>query len=606
MKKRNLFNKVVTAVAFSGIFIAGFPKIAFSSPTVSNVCKKDNTSDSKAYVFVSNNGQDIVVETNLDHDGVSRGAARNTLKNSHGFSDSDAQSVFVSLNDFTLSDINPCQPLASTETVTETEVVTPTPPATLTLTGTIRDFKEDHPDFESTTGNDRGLVTTELGLDKKPIYAHGDNTTRTTNGQTYFNQWYRDVDGVNLSKQHSIDLALQPDGTYKYQNNSFFPINGELWGNYRNNKNYHFTYELHTKFTYRGGETFTFSGDDDVFVYIDGKRVIDIGGVHTSQTDSVNLDSLGLTVGETYDLDFFFAERHYSQSNFTITTSIELETAANPDADDDNDGITNILEDFENETDSDGDGTPDYMDEDSDDNGIPDSDEVGVASDPSDSDSDNIPNFQDTDDDGNGIDDVDEIGSDSNNPTNTDGEDLPDFQDTDDDNDGINDVDEIGSDSSNPTDTDGDNTPDYHDEDSDDDGINDAVESNVDTDGDGTSDFQDYDSDNPDAATSEDVDNADYVGIPDSEEGENNSDNDGVPNFQDSDNDDDGIPDDDELIGDADGDGEPDTPDNLPDDDVDDDDIPNSEDPDSDGDDIPDKIEKATDGLEPYIENYAD
>ena len=56
-------------------------------------------------------------------------------------------------------------------------------------------------------------------------------------------------------------------------------------------------------------------------------RVIDIGGVHTSQTDSVSLDDLGLTVGETYDLVFFFAERHYSQSNFTITTSVALETA---------------------------------------------------------------------------------------------------------------------------------------------------------------------------------------------------------------------------------------------------------------------------------------
>jgi len=42
-------------------------------------------------------------------------------------------------------------------------------------------------------------------------------------------------------------------------------------------------------------------------------------------SQSVNLDTLGLTTGTTYGFDLFFAERHLTQSNFTITTSIELE-----------------------------------------------------------------------------------------------------------------------------------------------------------------------------------------------------------------------------------------------------------------------------------------
>ena len=228
---------------------------------------------------------------------------------------------------------------------------------TLILTGTIRDFKESHPDFESTIGTDKNIVTTELGSDGKPVYAHGSSGTLTTNGKENFDQWYNDVPGINQSKQYSIELTKQADGNYKYQNNQFFPINNELFGNYKDGKNYHFTYELHNQFTYKGGEVFTFSGDDDVWVYIDGKRVIDIGGVHTTQSQTVDLDTLGLTPGETYSFDFFFAERHYSQSNFTITTNIELNNPpiANKDIATVNILNTITIDALANDTDEDGD-----------------------------------------------------------------------------------------------------------------------------------------------------------------------------------------------------------------------------------------------------------
>ncbi len=201
---------------------------------------------------------------------------------------------------------------------------------TITLTGTIRDFKDSHPDFESLISVDPGIVEMTLGADKKPVYA-GLAGNPTTHGKIPFDQWYRDVPGVNLSKSHSIvlDNTITPDpAIYTFSDSTFFPIDGDLFGNEGRSHNYHFTYELHSAFTYKGGEVFTFTGDDDLWVFINDKLAIDLGGVHGAMTKTVDLDAmaatLGITPGGLYDFDLFFAERHTVASTFRIDTSLAL------------------------------------------------------------------------------------------------------------------------------------------------------------------------------------------------------------------------------------------------------------------------------------------
>jgi fibro-slime domain-containing protein len=211
------------------------------------------------------------------------------------------------------------------------------PPATITLTATIRDFLPDQVNFEGQIGDDRNLVKIALGADSKPVYngpAGGTLTTSPLNsGPGSFDKWYtKNTDLIN------IPLTLTADGNNVYTLSvpKFFPIDGLLLGNDGTDgsgvsHNFHFTMEVHSQFTYQQAlnQVFTFSGDDDVWVFINGQLAIDLGGVHGTETASVQLNDLGLTDGQTYPLDFFYNERHTVESNFMMQTTLVLQPACN-------------------------------------------------------------------------------------------------------------------------------------------------------------------------------------------------------------------------------------------------------------------------------------
>ena len=205
--------------------------------------------------------------------------------------------------------------------------------ASTTLTGTVRDFTpgalvpgSTNPDFESGIGGVvTGLVSSTLTGSAPTAISFGAPGYITSSAS--FAEWYGPA-APSLPYAITLTETFAGSGIFTYSSGAFFPIDGLLMGDYCCGHNYHFTYQIAGTFGYTpgAGQTFDFAGDDDVWVFFDKKLGIDLGGVHGSASASVNLDTLfgpGKAAGN-YAFDFFFAERHTTGSNLTITTSLDL------------------------------------------------------------------------------------------------------------------------------------------------------------------------------------------------------------------------------------------------------------------------------------------
>lgn len=216
-------------------------------------------------------------------------------------------------------------------------------------------FQVAGPKGETSAGLAKGLVKPDLDpITKLPVWSGRDTGLYNRAGLNNPNNpglstptnWFDTtaLQKLGIDVGHTcIELPLkkqgvQDSGYFQFRSDAFFPVDTisdkRGWSPFASSliapndgkdHNFLFCMHGHAAFEYTPGLKFQFKGDDDVWVYINNKLAVDLGGQHAPESAYVNLDRLKLQEGKVYPFDIFYCERQTNESHIWIRTTMDLQ-----------------------------------------------------------------------------------------------------------------------------------------------------------------------------------------------------------------------------------------------------------------------------------------
>ena len=161
------------------------------------------------------------------------------------------------------------------------------------------------------------------------LFADGDGTTTRINSDMKLGtlQGEACIFGWSCPDKAPAGWAFFVDGTETSAASGSPRWKSEEGGKGNAGRNQHFCFESHANFRFKKGLKFNFRGDDDIWVYIDNKLAVDLGGTHLAAPGYVDLDTFmpNAKPDSTYDIDIFFCDRRTTMSNVRIKTNMFIE-----------------------------------------------------------------------------------------------------------------------------------------------------------------------------------------------------------------------------------------------------------------------------------------
>lgn len=230
-------------------------------------------------------------------------------------------------------------------------------PERVTLEAQVRDFRPagdegGHVDFQTFAAPRPtvGLLMDTLDPEGRPrlrdsegVLAaaegseqHSARPSRQMASSVSFASWFCDgTPGVRIPLVMELDAGT---GAYVFDSarqepyrsmGGFWPVDDALLGNdTADGHNGSFTVRIDASFVHeRGaGQSLTIACDDDAWVYVNGRLVVDLGGVHPVRGESVEFDRLAwLRDGERCFVSILRAERRCGGSNLRLVSAMALE-----------------------------------------------------------------------------------------------------------------------------------------------------------------------------------------------------------------------------------------------------------------------------------------